>query len=103
MEKSEVVTLDDEEMVAWANASVERNVELEKRVAELEVMLGDQMSRIIATAIRGAVEHISIQGVSFTCGVCNDDYQVELHDGDLQMVTCPKCQNSSLQMVRGTS
>lgn len=48
-------------------------------------------------------EHVSLQVVDFTCGVCHAKYQVELREGDLMMVACPHCENASLQMVRGTA
>jgi Zn finger protein HypA/HybF involved in hydrogenase expression len=50
----------------------------------------------------GWSEHVSIQVVDFTCGVCHLEYQVELHNSATYMVACPKCENASLQMVRGT-
>lgn len=45
---------------------------------------------------------LSIQVITFACGICQRDYQVELHNGDLMMVACPHCDNASSQMVRGT-
>ena len=47
-------------------------------------------------------EVISIQVVTFQCGVCMHEYQVELHAGDKKMVNCPDCGNPSLQMIVGT-
>lgn len=47
-------------------------------------------------------ETISLQVIHFTCGVCKIQYQVELHNGDIMMVACPRCENTSLQMIRGT-
>ena len=47
-------------------------------------------------------EKVSIQVVHLECGICQDDYEVELLIGYVKMVECPKCQNTSLQMLVGT-
>jgi len=47
-------------------------------------------------------EVVSIQVVTFQCGVCTEKYQVELLLGDKKMVNCPECGNPSLQMIVGT-
>lgn len=47
-------------------------------------------------------EAVSLQVVTFHCGMCKHDYQVELLAGDKRMVACPECQNANLQSVVGT-
>lgn len=47
-------------------------------------------------------EVVSIQVVTLECGICKDQYQVQLLAGDMKMVQCPKCDNVSLQMLVGT-
>jgi Zn finger protein HypA/HybF involved in hydrogenase expression len=47
-------------------------------------------------------ERVSLQVVHFQCGVCTDEYEVELLIGDKKMVNCPDCGNTSLQMIVGT-
>lgn len=47
-------------------------------------------------------EVVSLQVVTFECGICQDQYRLELHNGDIKLVECPRCENKSLQMVVGT-
>lgn len=47
-------------------------------------------------------EVVSIQVVTFECGACQKQYQVQLLAGDMKMVQCPICDNVSLQMLVGT-
>ena len=48
------------------------------------------------------MEVVSIQVVTFECGVCGEQYEVEILNGQIKMVACPHCQNTSLQMLVGT-
>lgn len=51
---------------------------------------------------RQEVEVVSLQVVTFQCGICLEKYEVELLKGDVKMVACQKCENASHQMVLGT-
>lgn len=47
-------------------------------------------------------EVVSIQVVTMECGICEEQYEVQLLLGDVKMVACPGCDNRSLQMLVGT-
>jgi predicted nucleic acid-binding Zn ribbon protein len=48
-------------------------------------------------------EVVSMQVVTFHCGMCGHDYEVDLLEGDVKMVACPECENANLQSVVGTA
>lgn len=35
------------------------------------------------------------------CGLCNWEYTTEIQSGELKLLECPECGNTTLQMVRG--
>lgn len=47
------------------------------------------------------VEHQSMQVVHYMCGLCDTEYEIELHVGDLRMVKCTECGNTTHQLARG--
>ncbi len=39
--------------------------------------------------------------VFFRCGICDADWEMEIPIGEFKLIACPKCQNASLQQLRG--
>lgn len=35
------------------------------------------------------------------CGLCTNEYEVEIQEGELKLLECTECHNTTLQMVRG--
>lgn len=45
------------------------------------------------------MDKIPVEVVHYECGLCQEDYEVEVKH--VELVQCPKCQNSSLQLLHG--
>ena len=39
--------------------------------------------------------------IDIKCGLCNNEYEMEVQDGELKLLQCTECHNTTLQMVRG--
>jgi DNA replicative helicase MCM subunit Mcm2 (Cdc46/Mcm family) len=42
------------------------------------------------------------KALDVVCGICEREYEVGIPHGQLKLLECPKCRNSTLQMIRGS-
>ena len=46
-------------------------------------------------------DKIPIEVVHYQCGLCQEGYEVQIKPDHVELVQCPTCQNSSLQLLCG--